>query len=69
MIKSLFLGICLLIVTIVYWITTEPSHWSWYVAGFGLVLLTAVFVINAEWQEEKILKRIEKLEKTHKERE
>ena len=69
MIKSLFWGINSLIVTILYWTTTEPSHWSWYIVGIGLILLTDVFVINADLKEEKILKRIETLEKIHKENE
>ena len=69
MIKSFCVGIILLMLTITYWITTEPSHWNWYIVGIGLMLLTAVFVINAEWKEEEILKRIEKIEKTHKENE
>ena len=63
MIKSFFYGISLLIITITYWVTTEPSHWSSYIAGIGLTLLTTVFLIKAEFHEEKILKRIEKLEK------
>ena len=54
MIKNLFFGISLLIVNITYWVTTEPSHWSWYIVGIGLILLTAVFVINADLKEEKI---------------
>jgi hypothetical protein len=37
--------------------------------GIGLILLATVFLIKAEFHEEKILKRIEKLEKLHKEKE
>lgn len=69
MIISFSYGISLLIISIMYWVATEPSHWSWYVVGIGLILLTVVFLLKADFHEEKILKRIEKLEKLHEEKE